>query len=145
MRGFLLSGLWQRFGFWPAAVVSSLVWASLHGVSGVLIPFTCEGIMLCWIRRRTGSVRTGIALHAGQNTVASLFSGAGFLIVPPLAAVVLSLVVTREGSAVAAGRGLHGRYGGRAAPPTRCPRGSRAATPVPRPGCSPASRSRPAS
>jgi membrane protease YdiL (CAAX protease family) len=102
MRGFLLSGLWQRFGFWPAAVVSSLVWASLHGVSGVLIPFTCEGIMLCWIRRRTGSVRTGIALHAGQNTVASLFSGAGFLIVPPLAAVVLSLVVTREGSAVAA-------------------------------------------
>ncbi len=102
MRGFLLSGLWQRFGFWPAAVMSSLVWASLHGVSGVLIPFTCEGILLCWIRRRTGSVRTGIALHAGQNTAASLFSGAGFLVAPALAAVVLSLVVTREGSAVAA-------------------------------------------
>src|SRR5436190_2910896 len=64
MRGFLLSGLWQRFGFWPAAVASSLVWAGLHGVSGVLIPFTCEGLLLCWIRRRTGSVRTGIALHA---------------------------------------------------------------------------------
>ena len=59
MRGFLLSGLWQRFGFWPAAVASSLVWAGLHGVSGVLIPFTCEGLVLCWIRRRTGSVRTG--------------------------------------------------------------------------------------
>ncbi len=67
MRGFLLSGLWQRFGFWPAAVISSLVWASLHGVSGVLIPFACEGVMLCWIRRRTGSVRTGIALHAART------------------------------------------------------------------------------
>src|SRR6185437_8835698 len=101
MRGFLLSGLWQRFGFWPAAVASSLVWAGLHGVSGVLIPFTCEGLLLCWIRRRTGSVRTGIALHAAQNMAASIFSGAGFLVAPPLAAVILSLVVTREGSAVA--------------------------------------------
>jgi len=104
MRGFLLSGLWQRFGFWPAAVASSLVWAGLHGVSGVLIPFTCEGLVLCWIRRRTGSVRTGIALHATQNTAATLFSGAGLLVAPPLAAVILSLVVTREGSAVAARR-----------------------------------------
>ena len=60
--------------------------------------------MLCWIRRRTGSVRTGIALHATQNTAASLFSSAGFLVVPPLAAVILSLVVTREGSAIQARR-----------------------------------------
>jgi membrane protease YdiL (CAAX protease family) len=99
MRGFLLSGLWQRFGFWPAALASSLVWAGLHGVSGVLIPFTCEGLLLCWIRRRTGSVRTGIALHATQNVVASVYSGAGFLVLPPLAAVLASLVLTREGSA----------------------------------------------
>jgi membrane protease YdiL (CAAX protease family) len=102
MRGFLLAGLWQRFGFWPAALASSLVWAGLHGVSGVLIPFTCEGLVLCWIRRRTGSVRTGIALHATQNVVASVYSGAGFLVLPPLAAVLASLVLTREGSAAAA-------------------------------------------
>ena len=104
MRGFLLSGLWQRFGFWPAAFASSLAWAGLHGVSGVLIPFTCEGLVLCWIRRRTGSVRTGIALHATQNTAAALFSGAGFLVAPPLAAVILSLVVTREATATGARR-----------------------------------------
>jgi membrane protease YdiL (CAAX protease family) len=102
MRGFLLSGLWERFGFWPAALASSLVWAGLHGVSGVLIPFTCEGLLLCWIRRRTGSVRTGIALHATQNVVASVYSGAGFLVLPPLAAVIASLVLAREGSAAAA-------------------------------------------
>jgi uncharacterized protein len=104
MRGFLLSGLWQRFGFWPAAVITSLVWAGLHGVSGVLIPFACEGLLLCWIRRRTGSVRTGIALHATQNVAASLFAGAGFLVLPPLAAVIGSLVLARDGSATAAWR-----------------------------------------
>lgn len=104
MRGFLLSGLWERFGFWPAALISSLVWAGLHGVSGVLIPFTFEGLVLCWIRRRTGSVRTGIALHATQNVAASLYSGAGLLVLPPLAAVIASLVLTREGSAPAARR-----------------------------------------
>jgi membrane protease YdiL (CAAX protease family) len=109
MRGFLLSGLWSRFGFWPAAIVSSLVWAGLHGVSGVLIPFTVEGIVLCWIRRRTGSVRTGIALHSAQNVVASLASGAGFLVLPALVAAIVSLVATREGARNAAGR-LVGRW-----------------------------------
>jgi CAAX protease family protein len=97
MRGFLLSGLTARLGFWPAAVASSLVWAGLHGVSGVLVPFTVEGIVLCWIRRRTGSVRTGIALHASQNALATLVSGAGWLVAPPVAAVVLALIATREG------------------------------------------------
>jgi membrane protease YdiL (CAAX protease family) len=95
MRGFLFSGLDARLGFWPAAIASSLVWAGLHGVSGVLVPFTVEGIVLCWIRRRTGSVRTGIALHASQNVLASLVSGAGLLVVPAVAAVVVSLIATR--------------------------------------------------
>jgi membrane protease YdiL (CAAX protease family) len=108
MRGFLLTGLWGRFGFWPAAVVSSLVWAGLHGVSGVLVPFTVEGVVLCWIRRRTGSVRTGIALHSAQNVVASLASGAGLLALPAVIAVVLSLIVTREGATNAAARVVAG-------------------------------------
>lgn len=98
MRGFLLSGLWSRFGFWPAAIASSLVWAGLHGVSGVLVPFTVEGIVLCWIRRRTGSIRTGIALHASQNVLAAVVSGAGLLVLPGVAAVIVSLVATREGA-----------------------------------------------
>ncbi len=97
MRGFLLSGLTSRFGFWPAAVASSLVWAALHGVSGVLVPFTVEGIVLCWIRRRTGSVRTGIALHGFQNLAASIVSGAGWLAAPALVALVASLAATRDG------------------------------------------------
>jgi membrane protease YdiL (CAAX protease family) len=106
MRGFLLSGLWSRIGFWPAAIASSLVWAGLHGVSGVLVPFTVEGIVLCWIRRRTGSTRTGIALHASQNVVASLASGSGLLVLPAVAAVIVSLLATREGSPNAVARAV---------------------------------------
>lgn len=106
MRGFLLSGLWSRFGFWPAAIASSLVWAGLHGVSGVLVPFTVEGIVLCWIRRRTGSTRTGIALHASQNVLASAVSGAGLLVLPAVAALIVSLVAAREGAPHPAARAV---------------------------------------
>ena len=97
-RGFLLSGLSARFGFWPAAAVSSVLWAAWHGVTGVLVPFTAAGLLLCWIRRRTGSTRTGIALHSANNVLAALAVGApATLVVPPVMVVVLSLVVTRPG------------------------------------------------
>ena len=48
VRGFLLSGLAPRLGFWPAALVSSFAWAAYHDVSVVLLPFTALGIMFCW-------------------------------------------------------------------------------------------------
>ena len=104
IRGFLLSGLELRLGFWPAAVISSLVWAALHGVGGVLIPFVAEGIVLCWICRRTGSVRTGIALHGAQNIVASLYSGAGVFVIAPGILLIASLVATRSDSSDAVSR-----------------------------------------
>lgn len=94
MRGFLLAGLSSRFGFWPAAVVSSAVWAGWHGVTSVLLPFTALGITLCWMRRRSGTLRTGIALHGTLN--AFIYSSqAHWMVVPPLVLVALSLVVTR--------------------------------------------------
>ena len=36
MRGFLLSGLWSRFVFWPAEIASSLVWAGLPTANATL-------------------------------------------------------------------------------------------------------------
>ena len=95
-RGFLLSGVSAKIGFWPAAVASSLVWAAAHGVSGVLLPFTFTGILLCWIRRRTGSTRTGIALHAASNTLAALGVVSGALLLPPVLAVALGLAATKS-------------------------------------------------
>ena len=77
-RGYLYSTLAGRFGFWPGAVVSSLAWASLHLTSGVLIAFTGVGVVLCWLRRRTGSLLPGVGLHGAWNALAAGLSGAGW-------------------------------------------------------------------
>src|SRR5262249_46909400 len=82
VRGLLLEGLWARIGFWPAAFTSALIWAALHEVGGVLIVFTGLGVVLAWVRRRTGSVRMGIGLHTLQNTVATALNGGVWIAIP---------------------------------------------------------------
>ncbi|HVG88645.1 MAG TPA: CPBP family intramembrane glutamic endopeptidase, partial [Gaiellales bacterium] len=62
-RGLVYSSLAIRFGFWPAAIASSAGWSALHLALGVLIVFTAAGIVLCWLRDRTGSILPGVALH----------------------------------------------------------------------------------
>jgi membrane protease YdiL (CAAX protease family) len=91
IRGFLFSGLDRRFGFWPAAFVSGLAWASLHLVWGVLIVFTAEGMLLAWLRARTGSVLPGIGLHGAWNTLAAASTGGGWLPVPFLGLLIVSV------------------------------------------------------
>ena len=78
MRGFLYSGLAGRFGHWPAACISGLVWASLHLTPGVLVIFTGVGIVLAWLRRRTGSILPGVGLHGTWNAIAAGSTGAGW-------------------------------------------------------------------
>ncbi len=68
MRGFLFSALARRFGFWPGALVSGVVWAGLHVEPGVLILFSAEGMLLAWLRRRTGSLLPGIAVSTAAGT-----------------------------------------------------------------------------
>ena len=92
MRGLLLSAVWSRFGFWPAAAVSGLVWASIHLTPSVLIVFTCEGVLLAWVRRRTGSILPGIGLHGAQNTLATAVSGGGWAPLP-IAGVLLATLI----------------------------------------------------
>lgn len=96
VRGLLLEGLWIRFGFWPAAFLSALIWAALHEVGGVLILFTGLGVVLAWVRRRTGSVRVGIVLHTLQNTVATAVSGAIWLAIALFGVQAVLMVLTRE-------------------------------------------------
>jgi uncharacterized protein len=93
IRGFLFSGLNRRFGFWPAAFASALVWSSLHLVWGVLIIFTAEGILLAWLRARTGSVLPGIGLHGTWNTLAAATSGGGWLPLSMLGLLMLTVVL----------------------------------------------------
>lgn len=83
VRGLLFSSLSLRFGFWAGAVASGLFWAGLHLVAAVLIPFTMFGVLLAYIRRRSGSVLPGIIVHGSQNTLAAaLGTGAGWYMAP---------------------------------------------------------------
>ena len=93
IRGFLFSGLNGRFGFWPAAFVSGFVWSGLHLVWGVLIIFTAEGMLLAWLRARTGSVLPGVGLHGTWNTLAAATSGAGWVPLPVLGLLIATVVV----------------------------------------------------
>lgn len=95
MRGLLLGAVWSRFGFWWGAVASGLAWASIHLTPSVLIIFTGEGILLAWVRRRTGSILTGVGLHGAQNTLAAAFSGGGWAPVP-VAAVLLATIIATD-------------------------------------------------
>ena len=94
-RGLLLGALWSRFGFWTAAVVSGFMWAGIHLTPSVLIIFTAEGALLAWVRRRTGSILTGVGLHGAQNTLAAGLSGGG-LAPLPVAGVLLATIVAAD-------------------------------------------------
>ena len=74
VRGVLLGALWRRFGFWIGAVVSSFLWAGLHLELFVLILFTMWGVLLAWLRRRTGSLLPGVAIHGSWNTAVVAFN-----------------------------------------------------------------------
>ena len=65
-RGFLFGGL-ASWGFWPAAAVSSGLFALSHLDAATLIPFTLVGITLCWLYWRSGSLWDAIAFHMMFN------------------------------------------------------------------------------
>ena len=92
MRGLLFGALLRRFGFWPAAAGSAAVWAGLHLTPGVLILFTAEGVLLAWVRQRTGSVLTGVGLHGAQNTLSTALTGGGWAPAPIAGLLLLTLV-----------------------------------------------------
>ena len=96
IRGFLFTGLQRRFGFWPAALVSSFVWAALHREAEVLVAFTVVGISLAWLRQRTGSVRSGILLHGLWNTVVALHTFGWRPVLPADILLIATLVLARS-------------------------------------------------
>lgn len=80
VRGFLFSGLRKGFSFWPAAVFSSLLFGFAHlrggeGGSTIWIAFidtAILGIVLSYLRERTGRLWAPMGLHALKNGVAFL-------------------------------------------------------------------------
>lgn len=70
-RGFLFGGLRGRMSFWPAAVISGLLFGLVHLPGGPLQvpPLAVFGVLLAWLYERTGSLGPPILMHAIQNAI----------------------------------------------------------------------------
>ena len=72
-RGFFYGALRNWKGPWPAAVLTGLVFGSIHvgsAEAAFLLPLGFFGFCLCLLRERTGSLYPGIALHCMNNSLA---------------------------------------------------------------------------
>jgi membrane protease YdiL (CAAX protease family) len=75
-RGFLMSALAKwRWGFWPAAVVVTALWAAIHLYSALgTMDVFIGGIALSWLLWRTGSLWLPVICHALGNLWAMIFA-----------------------------------------------------------------------
>lgn len=72
-RGFMYAGLRRAMPIWPAAIVSGLIFGSLHlggGNIGVAIQLSVFGVILAYLYERTGSLWAPILAHGLNNTIA---------------------------------------------------------------------------
>jgi uncharacterized protein len=80
LRGFLMRVLTDGIGFWPAAVLTSALFALAHtgnpGESkiGILAVFVV-GVFFCFTLRRTGNLWWAVGFHAGWDWAQSYFFG----------------------------------------------------------------------
>ncbi len=73
-RGFLFGGLRQRFPRVAAALLSAVIFGSLHALTGVsaVPPLIAFGFVMALLYEKTGSIVPGILLHMLNNSVALL-------------------------------------------------------------------------
>jgi uncharacterized protein len=72
-RGFIFRALCNWRGLWPAALLTGLVFGSVHAGSAPavdLIPLAALGFALCLLYRYTGSLYPCIATHCLNNCIA---------------------------------------------------------------------------
>jgi membrane protease YdiL (CAAX protease family) len=69
-RGFVFRVLRLRMSFWPAAVLSGVLFGVVHPPLVVMPVLAVLGVAFCWVYERTGSLIPGIAMHALNNTLA---------------------------------------------------------------------------
>ena len=62
-RGFLFGGLRRYLAFWPAALVSGLIFSLAHFNVGLVIPFTMVGAVLAYTYERSGTLVASIMVH----------------------------------------------------------------------------------
>lgn len=84
-RGVVFKGMWDRKGFWPAALVSSVLFGLVHWPIGerladaavLPIVMTVTGFGLAWIYARRGNLVAPVTAHMAFNAIgiAIIFSG----------------------------------------------------------------------
>lgn len=77
IRGYLYSGLRSRLRFWPALLITSLLFGAVHlstGVSGALwaagVDTFVLSVVLVYLRERSGALYAPIMMHGLNNLVA---------------------------------------------------------------------------
>lgn len=73
-RGVLLQGLARRFRFWPAAVITSTLFALAHVWWQLYLPIFILGMAFAWLFWRTGSIWAPIGAHATINGVSFMLA-----------------------------------------------------------------------
>jgi membrane protease YdiL (CAAX protease family) len=68
-RGFLLTGLAERYGGVFAIVATSLAFGAVHGDATAIVYASAAGLVLGTVARWTGSTLTSVAMHAAVNAV----------------------------------------------------------------------------
>lgn len=79
-RGLLLRTFMQRWSFWPAAIISTVIFGLFHtyevgtllGAVTLALTVGTLGIVNCVLVRRTGSLVPGMLVHAASNGLAVL-------------------------------------------------------------------------
>lgn len=66
-RGILFSALDRRFGFWPAAVISSVVFAVSHHNYAAYLGYFLLGVVWCKAYKKTNNLGVVIAAHTFFN------------------------------------------------------------------------------
>lgn len=66
-RGVIFLWLRQRFGFWPAALVSSILFGVLHGEISVGVAAAVLGLILAWAYEKSQSLWPPVIIHVVNN------------------------------------------------------------------------------
>ncbi len=69
-RGMLYGALRRRWGFWGAALVSSLAFGLFHVIPLQVLTAMLLGLVLCWVYERSGSLWAPVLVHLVNNLLA---------------------------------------------------------------------------
>jgi len=68
-RGFLFAGLWKKYSWQKAAIISSALFALIHIQATVMIPIFIMGYIFSYLYYRSNSIWPGILMHVTTNAL----------------------------------------------------------------------------